>query len=207
MLVSEGKTALKRYGFSDTDPLLTWLNAGMREFEAAHDWSFLMNLIQVSSAIGNAGLTVSPVMFKVESIKSVTTGVKLKYLAWLEFESGIEDPTEQGTPRFYTVIGPSTSSTIQLYPVPDTVEDYRVLFQQSLTDMANDGDPMPGPSRIHYPIVLAAAYIALQAENEEERSVTALTQFERSVDRLWTKYNKSELDEPQQVEDVMGYSS
>lgn len=207
MLVSGGKTALKRYGFDDTDPLLTWLNAGMRELEMAHDWSFLNVLIQVPSTVGNSELTVSPVLVKIKSIKSLTTGVKLKYLSNLEFEADIEDPRVAGSPRFYTILGPVATSTVVLYPVPDAVEDYRVFFQQGYADMANDGDSMPGPSVIHYPIVLAAAYIGLQAENEEERSITALTQFERSVDKLWAKYNNQELDEPQQVEDVMGYAS
>ena len=36
MLVSEARTALKRYGFDDNDPIISWLNEGMHQLEVAH---------------------------------------------------------------------------------------------------------------------------------------------------------------------------
>lgn len=202
MLVSDGKTALKRYGFDDTDPLLIWLNEGMHQFEDAHDWAFLQQVTTLSALVGTNSLTLPTQLHKVQSVRDITGKHKLEYMTISEFEREITDPTVTGYPMIYTITG---TETLQFYPVLDVGRSFRVVYQEELIDMTTDGAVMPGPTRIHYPIVQGSAMIALQAENEEDRATSAKAEFEAAIDRLWTKYNTKVLDEPQQVTDVMGY--
>lgn len=200
MLVSEGKTALKRFGFDNTDPLLVWMNAGMRELERARDWTFLETVAVIAAAGDSFSLPSDFV--KVHSIRDTDRGVKLIHISSSHFERDIEDPTAEGPPQAYRVIG---TSDIQIWPVPDTAISYQVVYRTKLTDMSVDAATMPGPLDIHYPVIQAAAYLALQAENEEERAKYAQTQFLSAVDGLWNLYSDNEDDEPQQVVNVMGY--
>ena len=203
MLVSEARTALKRYGFDDNDPIISWLNEGMHQLEDAHDWTFLQAVTTVAAAVGDSTLVLPAALHKVQSIRDTTGKRKLRYVTVSEFERTIIDPTTRAAPEIYTI---TTTETIQLWPVVDVARSFRVVYQQEFTDMVLAPDAaMPGPTRIHYPIVQGAAAIALQAENEEDRAATAKTEFEAAIDRLWAKYNKQELDEPQQVTDVMEY--
>lgn len=203
MLVSEGRTAIKRYGFDDNDPIISWLNEGMHQFEDSHDWSFLQLTTTIATVVGDSTLVLPSTLHKVQSIRDVTGKRKLKFMTVSQFERAIDDPTVRAQPEFYTVTG---TKTIQLYPVVDVARSFRVVYQFELTDMVLAPDAaMPGPTRIHYPIVQGAVSIGLQAENEEDRAATAKSEFEAAIDRLWTKYSKQELDEPQQVTDVMDY--
>lgn len=204
MLVSVGQTALKRFGFDDNDPLLVWMNEGMHQFEDSHDWPFLQLVTTVATVVGDSTLVLPAALHKVVSIRDMTGFNKLQYMTITEFDREIDIPTTAGAPLFYTITG---TETIQLYPVVDKVRSFRVVYQMELTDMSSTGVEMPGPTRIHYPIVQGAAAIALQAENEEDRAVNAKTQFDAAIDRLWTKYSSVELDEPQQVTDAMDYGS
>jgi hypothetical protein len=202
MLVSEGKTALKRFGFDDNDPLLTWLNESMHQFEDAREWGFLQQTTTLSAIAGASTLTLPSALYKIHSIRDVSGKTKLQYMTVSEFERDIEDPTQAGAPEFYTITG---TETVQLYPILDTGRNFRVVYQEEFVDMSSDAAQMPGPTRIHYPIVQGAAMIGLQAENEEDRAVVAKNEFEAAIDRIWGRYSRKELDEPQQVTDVMNY--
>lgn len=203
VLVSEGKTALKRYGFDDSDPLLVWMNEAMHQFEDAHDWSFLQQVTTLTVLAGINTLTLPTNFYKIHSIRDTVGKLKLGYMTISEFERVIETPDDLSLPELYTITG---TQDVQLYPTPDTDRLMRVVYQEELDEMVSDGSVMSGPPRIHYPIVQGAVMIALQAENEEDRAANAKEQFEAAIERLWTKYNKTEDDEPQQVTDVMGYT-
>lgn len=204
MLVSEGKTALKRFGFDDSDPLLIWLNEGMHQLEDQHDWPFLQVVTTIAASAGATTLVFPSALHKVQSIRDVTGKSKLEYLDVSEFEREIQDPTITGYPIFYTITG---TETVQLYPTLDIARNFRVVYQEELIDMTTDGSTMPGPTRIHYPTVQYAAAIALQAENEEDRATSAKNEADAAVLRLWRKYSTQERDEPQQVTDVMNYGA
>jgi hypothetical protein len=204
MLVSEAQTALMRFGFDSTDPLTIWLNEAMHQFEDAHDWGFLQQIATVNTVVGDSTLTLPTTLHKIQSIRDVTSKKKLGYVTISEFERVVIDPTTRGQPDVYTI---TNMKVVQFYPATDLARTFRVVYQEELVDMAATNVSMPGPTRIHYPIVQGAAMIALQAENEEDRAISAKAEFEAAIDRLWTKYNSKELDEPQQVTDVMGYGS
>lgn len=202
MLVSDGKTALKRYGFSDSDPLLVWLNAAKSEFETARDWPFLFDLSNPSGAVGEDTITLPADFGRVITLRDVTNKNKLNWIEPVEFERLIEDPTEDGQPVWYTIYG---TDTLVIWRVLDTAVTWRLVYQATLPDMVNDNVSMPGPTRIHYPIVQKAASIALQAENEEDRAISAESQYQSSVGSLWRRFATPVLDEMDQVVDYQGY--
>lgn len=202
MLISEALTALRRFGFDDSDPLLVWLNAGLNEFQDKHRWSFLLAITNFSLTAGNSLISIPSDFRQVSSIRNKTTRLKLRYLEYSQFEREVEDPDQMGYPYIYTVVGDS----IQVWPTPDNTYDFRMIYQSALPEMTSSIGNMPGPTRIHYPVVQAAAYLGLQAENEEDRAANAQGQFEAAVTRIWDATSgKQEDDEPQQVVDVMGY--
>lgn len=204
MTVAQAKAALKAYGFDDNDPLNAWLDAGKQEIEEAFAWPFLQvinNAILVNATV--SALVLPGTAFTVHSVRNMTDKQKLTYMDIVGFEREVSDPTTAGKPTIYTV---TANTGIQLYPVPSVQTTFRVVYQDQLADIngLGDGATMPGPARIHYPTVVAAAAIALQADNEEERSQTAQGLRDSAISRLMRKYNTS-LDEPRQVQDVMGY--
>lgn len=209
MLVSEGKTALKRYGFDDSDPLLIWMNAGLHEFLNAKEWPFNFGTIDIDIEVGQTSiadtLSLGDDFEKVRSISSVSSSTysKLKYLDISEFERVIQDPSQLGVPRLYTLV---RADAIQFWPASDLERVFHIVYERTLEEMETDGDNMPGPIRIHYPIIQAAAMLGLQAENEEDRANNAQLQFEAAIERLWSKYSTlSTGEEPETVTDVMSY--
>lgn len=202
---STAQTLLRRYGFDNSDPLNSWLDEGQEMFQNRHNWPFLQTLASIDGAASVASLSFPSDFFKIYSIRDTTNMWKLSELSASRWDREIEDPTTQGTPRYYTITG---TSTIQLWPVPDFAYNFRVIYQRALTLVSlltSDATSLDGPADTHYPRVLAAAYTALMAENEEDRAQQALQQFETAIDHRWGRYSKVTLDEPDQVVDVMGY--
>jgi hypothetical protein len=206
MIVSAAKTALMAYGFDTTDPLNSWLDQGKNEIEEAFDWPFLQTITTIN-ALANASTLVLPSdFFRVISLRDQTNGTKLTYRDIVGFERDIDDPTDTGLPTIYTS---TANNVLQLWQIPTTAVTYRCVYQNALTDINGlaDGATLPGPSRLHYLYVLGAAYIALQVDNEEERSQTAQQAFQSGVNRLIRKYSSQNLDEARTVVDVMGYGA
>lgn len=207
MTRAQAKVLLSRYGFDTSDPLSDWLDEGQTMFEDAHDWPFLQVVTTIAASLGASTLTFPADFFKIQSVRDTTNKRKVKNVDIEGFERMIEDPAQSGLPSYYTITG---TSTIQLWPVLDAAVSFRVVYQKSLTlvsVLATEGTSLDGPSRNHYPVVLAAAYTALMAENEEERAQTALAQFDQAVEQRWQRLSGTDLDEPKQVVDVMGYGA
>lgn len=205
MTRTQAQTLLKRYGFDNSDPLNDWLDEGQTMFEDSHDWPFLQQTATINPAAGASTLVFPSDFFKIHSVRDMTNQTKLQVMDHHTFDRDVTDPTDTGQARNYIIIG---TNVIQLWPVLDSAVTFRVIYQRELTDisaLAGDGSNLDGPARTHYPMVLAAAYTALMAENEEERATTALQQFQSAVDTRWRKYSTVDSDEPRQVQDVMGY--
>jgi hypothetical protein len=204
MHVSAAKTALKAFGFDDSDPLNTWLDEGKLKIEEAYDWPLLQvinNAIVVNAGISTIALPGTA--FKVQSLRDMTVGRKLNQVDILTFELEVDDPTDQGPPEIYTQ---TALTTIQLWRVPDQQTTFRVVYQDSLGDINSlaDNVSMPGPARLHYQMVLHAAGVGLQAVNEEDRAEKAIGAAEAALMRTVRKYSAN-LDESKQVQDTMGY--
>lgn len=203
MNLGEMKTALKRFGFDTSDPLATWLNASMHEFEDAAEWSFLLKQTTIVGNAGDSSLILPSDFFKTVSIRNSTDGNKLKWVDSRQFDADVFDFTVQDVPTTYTTLG---QTIIRLYPVLDTTTTFVLTYESALLDMVNDTD-VPGiPTRYHYSgIVQGAAAIALQAENEEERSTAARALFDSTVGRAILKFSGETLDEFKTVRDVQEY--
>ncbi len=177
------------------------MNAGFQELQDLHVWPELITTSDISVTASNPVLTLPADFRKPYSIRNMTVGSKLKYVDPSWYMRELEDLDEQGEPELYTRIG----DVITLWPVPTTTMTVRMVYQRQLSEMTTDGASMPGPDNFHYPIIQAAAYLALQAENEEERAKNAQTQFLAAAERLWGTYSTLEEDEPQQVVNTQGY--
>jgi len=201
------KTLLKRYGFDDSDPLLNWLDEGQDLFEAEHDWPFLQMLATDPVAMGQNSVDLPPDFFKVYSLHDMTNRTKLKQMDLSQFERTIWNPADTGKPQIYTVVN---INQLVLWPVADSDFTMRIVYQKSLTDVSqltDDATNLDGPANTHYTVVLGAAFVGLMAENEEDRAAVAKAQFDAAVAHRWQKYSDTDLDEPKQVQDVMGYFS
>lgn len=215
MLVSEAKTALKAYGFDDTDPLNIWLEAGKELVESADNWPWLFKQVTIAATANLVGVSAgsAPAIpgdyFKPFSLRDVTDKRKLKWVDPQAWDRDIVDPTQSGIPELYTEIqvgGTAPGIQLRWWPVPAVAWSLLLTYQANLGDIITfaDGVSMPGPDSIHYPTVQAAAAIALQVDNEEERATTAQAEFNESIGRLRRKFF-ARVDEPRTVQDVMGY--
>lgn len=203
MNLGQMKTALQRFGFDTNDPLTTWLNAAMHDFEDAAEWSFLLKQTTIVGNVGDSSLILPTDFFKVMSIRNSTDGAKLKWVDTRQFDSDVFDFTVPGPPTTYTTLG---QTVLRIYPVLDTSTTFVLTYESELLDMVNDAD-VPGiPLRYHYSgIVQGAAAIALQAENEEERSTAARALFDSAVGRAVLRFSGETLDEFKTVRDVQEY--
>jgi hypothetical protein len=213
MIVSEAKTNLKAYGFDDTDPLLTWLQAAKEEIFGSDNWPFLLKVgtVAVNANVQTIGVLLPADIEKISTIRnaSTTRSPKLTYVDPVAFDRDFEDFSEQGDPQYYTVrtLAIAPFLEVQVWPVPTTAWTMRVFYQATTSDITGliDAASLPGPTSFHFPIVQKAAGIALQVDNEEDRSTTAHNAADTAIARLRRKY-LSNLDEGDTVEDVMGYT-
>jgi hypothetical protein len=207
MTLAQLRTALKRYGFDDRDPLDVWLNAAYHEFEDAHEWPFLETMATLSLLSGYSSLPLPLDFFKVISLKDVTNlkaETKLEPYDYRRFEREILDQSSNnvGAPDKYALIG---LGYVQVDPVPNYNASLRLVYQRQLADMV-DGTLEPEfPRRWHYAIAQGAASIGLMAENEEERATTARAEFDAAIGEAASKLALRELDDPEQVADTQGY--
>lgn len=207
MTLEEMKTLVKRYGFDEGDPLTAWLNAAMHDIEDDFDWPWLEMAINREMVSGSNTITLAADTLKIITVKDLTNLRKLNYYNRHKWTREIQDPTETGFPEIYTL---RNTNEIQVWRVTQEAINFEVMYQAITPDLVNPADiPTTAgqvwPVNAHYPIVMKAAAIALQAENEEDRAKNALDQYEKALEKLRKKFGERELDEPTTVQDVQGY--
>jgi hypothetical protein len=207
MNVAALKTIVRRYGFDDSDPLLTWLNEGMRIVEDERRWTFREKTASVvMPALGSLErASIASDLAKIRWVRSYPTGfedVKLSFREpmWLETEFG-ETETDVSGGTYWTW----TNDSLFVFATPEVDLPLKVRYVSLKPELTSDSD-VPGlPQPFHYCIALAAAMIALMAENEEDRAGTAQQQLASRLDTLAANWAEREADMPTGVSDVMGY--
>lgn len=215
MLLSEARTLLKRYGFDENDPIDLWLKGGLLEFCNTYDWPFNHKTLTVTQP-ANSGLVSLPGipegLVKTIIVKDLTNDKKLTYMEPTRFYRELETAQlDSGGAQYYTVTGGNlgsgsgTGPGIILWPNQSVDASYWVLYQGFSSFPSNGSDPLPIPDPCCQSVVTAAAIVALQSENEEERAQTEQAMFDSQVARLINRYNPDHRDEPSQVVDTQGY--
>jgi hypothetical protein len=204
------KESLKRYGFDDSDPLTVWLNAALHDIESRADWRFLQRTSAgIPVAAGN-NVVATPADYKrsyklrdtTEELSTGGVGYDLEYWDPRKWDRDIDNESKPGKPEVFT----EWESILLLWPVPDTAREFSLYYQGFLEEL-DDPDDVPGlPGQFHYTIVRGAAFIALQAENEEDRAETAQGQFESDIANMIATYDTIQIGEPEEVADVMDYA-
>lgn len=205
VLVSDLKTALKRFGFDDGDPLLLWLNDAMHEIEEEYaNWSWLKRTETINAVANDGIFTPVSSIQRVIKLRDTTSGRSkdLEYWDERKFERELDEPESSGEPELFTILG---SSELQVYPVPTYAATYRLRYIEALADLVADGETPKLPTKNHFLIVLGAAYRGLQAENEEDRAANAQAQFDSRLAKMVQADMKRQTGQPGGVEDVMGY--
>lgn len=210
MKVSDLKTALKRYGFDDTDPLLLWLNSAYHEIEnAAQHWSFLEGEEELITNVNIFNLPGFALINRMIKLRDVTdelvggSGVDLEFMDRREFQRQFSNSLASGNPEYYTILG---SNKIQVYPDPTGNRNYKATFVKKLADLVGEAEEPAIPVANHYTIVRGAAYVALQAENEEERAASAQSQFESDLDKMIMNDQIRQIGEMATITDAQGYT-
>lgn len=203
MNLGDLKTALKYFGFSDTDPLATWLNAALHEFEDAYPWPFLEAETSVAVVAGTNTLVLPSNFYKLMSLKIDGYGTRPEYMDLGFFEDEIEDRTVTGLPTVFTLVG---TDSIRLYPTADTAYTFRIVYRKAVPDLAADIDVPAIPTRHHYTLVKGAAMVGLQAENEEIRARDAQTNFDGDILRAISRWSNKQEHQPDTVRDTAGYN-
>ena len=210
MIFQDMLNALMRYGFDTTDPIQLWVNAAMHEVEGAYDWPWLYATpVPLVVPAGSNTLALPNDFVKMHSLKDLDHLAKIKYWNRHKFTRLIQDETDTGLIELYTLIG---TNHIQLWRVPVTPTNVMLIYQAITPDLVNPTDVPTTtgnvwPTIMHYPIVMRAASLALQAENEEDRAKTAQDEFDKALIRCMGRFGEDQLDEPDTVEDAQGYGS
>jgi hypothetical protein len=207
MNVSELKTIVRRYGFDDSDPLLTWLNEGMRIVEDDRRWNFLEKAVTVSlPAFGTLPrASIASNLSKVRWVKAYPDGydeIKLSFRepVWLD-DVFLASEVTSSNPLYWTWM----DEELSVYPTPEVDMSLRVRYISFAPSMTSDSSVPGVPEPFHYGVALGAAMTALMAENEEERAQTAQTQLAARLDGLAEKWAARDQDTPTTVTDAMEY--
>lgn len=210
MNLSEMQTALKRYGFDDSDPLTTWLNAAMREFEIAYNWRCLLTEVVLPVTSGFIDFTEHSKILSVQYFDSESRlSEPLEFLEYRRFlDIQYSDPAnslnQNSLPQYYSFFRDGNSNPkLIIYP-QSTVIGVRVMYLKKLLDIS-EANPCGLPSEYHYTIVRGAAAIGLEAENEEDRAAVAWGRFHDAIERASAREYPTTIDGNQQVVDVQGY--
>lgn len=208
MQVAELKTAVKRFGFDDSDPLLIWINAAMHEIEDAYPkWSWLEGNVTKVLPPNTGALTVAADVKRLHKVRDETDatslgGRDLEYWPREKLWRESENLGNAGNPYAFTVLN---STQIECYPVAAAARNLSVWYTKTIVDLVNDADVPIIPASNHYVIVLGAVYVALQAESEEDRAANAQAQFQSKLDKMITADMKRQTGAPSEVQDVMEY--
>ncbi len=196
------KTALKTYGFSDSDPLETWLNAAMHELEDESNWPFLQKLSTTVTVAMNDTVLLASDVAKLHTLRIITESEPLIYVPRATWEDDVEDPTEVGVPSHYTLLGMRTAL---LYRVPDSVYSLRYTYKAREADLAAGG-PVLIPAAHHYTIVYKAAVIGLETEEDAGDQVQSVRDsYQGDLSRMMGLYTGQQTSQVDQVRDVMDY--
>jgi len=211
MTREEMETLLKRYGFDSKDPLKQWLEAGMRDVEMEHDWPWLYTKETWNIKAGEEIYSPQGGVIKIVTIKDETNIYKYRYYEWHRFERDIREPKEKGKTELYTIVKMGYSNMqIKFWRIPESPIEITAMVQEE-TEPLREPSTVPQtagafwPLQAQFPIVLRAAVIALNAENEEERAKALQAEYDNLMTKLKWKYAEMELDEPATVADTMGY--
>lgn len=207
MTGEELKTALKRYGFDESDPLLTWLNAAYHEILSEDDWLFLETVAELPLLVGASAFAELPTdFFQLKTVSEVTSGEQTVYLKYIEnrrfYREFWDNLAGASRPLYYTLVG---LDGLELFPKTDKERLYRVAYERDASSLTTSTSPI-FPERFHYGVVLRAAAIALMAESEEDRASVVQDEYDIVIGKMRLKYARKEQGEPAQVEDVMGYN-
>lgn len=202
MVIGDWRIALKRYGFDSSDPIDVWLNAAYQDFQSDHAWPWARLITTVATTPGVSTLSLPSNFSRVFTVRDTAKKDKLTYFDLWRFEREISDMDEVGNPIIYTVHAPNV---ISVWPVPASAVNLRVVYEKSFAELS-DVNPTPDmPVRFHYIPIFRAAAIALMAENEEDRSQTAIAEYNAAVEKANSLYAHTELGDEEAVEDVQGY--
>jgi hypothetical protein len=198
------KEALARYGFDSSDPLTTWLNAALHEFEDAMPTNLFEKEATLTLDPGEFSVPLPGDFFQIISFQ-LDNRPPLQYTELREFQRTYDDLTVTGVPTQYTLVG---LDTFRVYPVPDEEETVRLVYVRQASELS---DSVPTgvpdiPTRYHYALVQGAAATGLQAENEEDRSQTARGEFDSAIGRAISRLSNKQKHEPDQVQDTAGYT-
>lgn len=211
MTRAEMETALKRFGFDDTDPLDTWLNAGMWEFCRKHDWSFLIQRDNENLSTSSGLISWAPgqsTIQKIISIKIEGQNGSLTEVSYQGWDQQVDSITATGCPLIYRIknfsAGPGAGDnlTTEVWPISTSADIVYLVYKAKEPVIGNNG-PLYVPQELHYAIVLRAAVIALQAEDEDDRAATQLEAFNEMVASAISDDDR--YGGPYFVKDVMNY--
>lgn len=182
MTLDQLKTALQRVGFDASDPLTTWINAALHEFELAGEWNFLEDVVDVPVLPGDTDYTVldsiSAPVSKLLNARFITEMEPLVYISRTWFDEVGADPTITGIPTHYMLVG---GDKMIFWPVPDTTLTMRTVVRKLVPDLASGSDVPAIPTRYHYGLVDGAAAKGLAAESNEERVSTHKDAFDNMI--------------------------
>jgi hypothetical protein len=208
VILSEMKTALKRFGFDDTDPLAIWLNAAMHEFEDEYKWTFTELLTTGTLTSGTLTLTVPSTYVRTIALTFTAPSMEnpLNYITYRDYQQRRADDggAISGVPMYWTK-GPGG---LIVHPVPDADRSYEHIFRARSDDMVSDASsPAFIPLEYHYALVEGAAAIGLAVDNSEERVADHRSIFEAAMARAAGKYLSRTEGNRDQVRDAQGYAT
>lgn len=208
MILSEMETALMRYGFDTSDPLLTWLNWGMYEVTKEREWRFLEQIDNSVLLAGNPAMSwiISPITIKkILSIKIIGQADPLRFVGPAQWHREVSDPTSTGTPQIYKVVHTTTDRVFTtVWPTPTMGYTTEMVYKVKEIDLVNPGDsPVYIPSELHSAIVVRAAAFGMEAEDEQDRATGLMNTFASLIANAIS--DDDDTAGPSFVEDVMNY--
>lgn len=161
-----------------------WLNEIMLDIVSrSNSWSWLEADGSLAIVAGTSSYAISSIGSDVSRILTLSIdepGLVFKPKDAFTFTIMNSDPDSQsGTPRMYTIWG----DNILLSPVPDEDDTVAVKYYKHVTELTDDSDTPPWPTRFDR-VWLTGAYAMALEYKEDERAELKYAAYERLIKEM-----------------------
>jgi hypothetical protein len=172
------------HGFDGTyrSRITVWLNEAQHRIARSSILPELTEATTVTTTVGVNSVPLPSGLVRVRAVVNVTNGRNLESTSLLHMDG--YDTSRSGSPLAFTI--DEATSSLLLYPVPDSAYDLKIRYLGVPTEMVDDTDVPSTPSAYQDLLVTYALGKAYRSEDDFEASLFYQNQFASDLAKMQT---------------------
>lgn len=171
--VSAGDTDINQFTNAN---IYQWINDATKECASANQ--LLQKVATQNTAAGDGDYALPADILKIHSVKY--DGVKIRMATLQQADEEFTLDSSQGTPS----IGYVWAGFLNLYPLPDSVKELKILYTRTPVEVTADGDSIDLPVMYHRRIVDYCLAMIAEQDDDQNRYMMKMQEFQTGVSNL-----------------------